>query len=168
MMDSHPANPDFIVDITRATEGATASNRIPMTSDGSPWWLQPTGEYATDSRGGDGGGYVANCLTKVDPAAMTQPLCAVGLENGINYAISNQASASSECEFHSDSYYCQTEAQTLEPNPAAENGEACTCKKVQLVGTYSAGVLIKCEKCADISSSAQVNSCPVGTKLFAP
>merc|ERR1719443_1543723 len=105
-MASHPASPDFIVDITRATEGATASNRIPMnsdataandlpmlrkwmTSDGSPWWLQPTGEYSADSRGGDGGGY---------------------------NAISNQASANSVCEFHSDSYYCQTEAQTLEPN----------------------------------------------------
>jgi len=189
-MASHPASPDFIVDITRATEGATASNRIPMnseataandlpmrrkwmTSDGSPWWLQPTGEYTTDSREGDGGGYYPDCYTKVDPNSMTpcavsQPLTHDSLVNGIYFAISNQASADSQCEFHSDSYYCQTEAQTLEPNPAAENGEACTCKKVQLVGTYSAGVLIKCEHCADVSASTQVNSCPVGTKLFSP
>jgi len=190
MMASHPASPDFIVDITRATEGATASNRIPqnaevsagndlpmrrkwMTSDGSPWWLQPAGTYTTDSMGGDGANYNPYCYIKVDPSSMTpcavtQPLTADSLANGIHFAITNQASTSSQCEFHSSSYYCQTEAQTLEPNPAAENGEACTCKKLQLVGSYSAGPLIKCEKCADVSSSLQVNSCPVGTKLFAP
>jgi hypothetical protein len=36
------------------------------------------------------------------------------------------------------------------------------------MGTYSAGVVVKCEKCLDVYRSKDKNSCPSGTKIFSP
>merc|ERR1719359_431857 len=78
-----------------------------------------------------------------------------------------------KCEYHSKSYYCQPASQNLKPNPLANpvgggGFPACTCKKISLVGEYSAGIIIRCDKCADVSKSTQHNSCPESTKLFSP
>jgi len=39
---------------------------------------------------------------------------------------------------------------------------------LELTGKYSAGALLKCENCLSVSKSTQKNSCPTGTKLWAP
>ena len=52
--------------------------------------------------------------------------------------------------------------------PKTGSPKACTCKKVELAGRYSARVLLKCENCLDVRRSKDKNSCPYGTKLFSP
>jgi len=39
---------------------------------------------------------------------------------------------------------------------------------IALTGAYSAKTLMRCKGCLDVSKSTQKNSCPTGTKLFAP
>jgi len=66
----------------------------------------------------------------------------------------------------SDSYYCQAIERSIVPKPGSP--EACKCDPVVLTGPYTAGALIKCTNCLDVSKSTQKNSCPMGTKLFSP
>ena len=70
------------------------------------------------------------------------------------------------CNYHSKSYYCQTVKFTTKPKPGSPSG--CRCKKIELNGKYSASYLLKCENCLTVYKSKDKNSCPTGTKLFAP
>jgi len=166
--------PNFLVDVTRATNAApnpavnsatTSGNSQPMakrwmTSDGSPWWLRPSApEDSPYAAATTADNYEANCFMNL----VTIPAANLST-TGVTFDTASSSGPS--CEYHSDSYYCQPREENLQP--AAGSGDACTCKKVQLVGTYSAGVLLKCEKCLDIHQSTDQNSCPEGTKLFAP
>jgi hypothetical protein len=167
--NTHPRSPDFIFDVTRADNSApnaplnsatSDQNGLPMhrrwmTSDGSAWWLHESWpDYSADANTN----YVANCY-------MNLPVFANGA-NGDNVTVDVAGSSSSACTYHSDSYYCQPVSLTLAAADA--DNPACTCKKIQLVGTYSAGILLKCEKCKEVRQSTQANSCPTGTKIFSP
>jgi len=153
-------DPYFVVDVTTPKNGCGFCNRKAMnsdtpqgtqwlTSDRSPWWLRST---KFKEPNGDG-----------------QPNCYVGILPGKNDTELNEDNiefASDGCKFYSKSYYCQLKEQSMVPK--AGSPESCTCKPVTLTGTYSAGALIKCTKCLDVSRSMQKNSCPVGTKIFSP
>merc|ERR1711887_251884 len=52
--------------------------------------------------------------------------------------------------------------------PTKDSPDTCQCERVSLVGPYSAGPLVKCSDCHEISRSLDRNSCPRGTKLFSP
>merc|ERR1719183_3060961 len=115
-----------------------------VTQDGSPWWLrsgtfnQPDGDYKAD------------CFLDVSSVASA---------DSVEFDDQN-------CNYHSKSYYCQSEAVNLAPKDGAPDG--CTCKKVELSGAYSAGSLVKCSTCKDVWRSHADNSCPYGTKIFSP
>jgi hypothetical protein len=119
-----------------------------MTSDGSPWWLRSTSYTPT-------GTYHANCFMDLEATSTSAETVTFSTDAGTG-----------TCAYHSDSYYCQPISYSL--TPAAGSPDACTCKKVQLVGDYSAGVLLKCEQCNSVRNSQQANSCPAGTKIFSP
>jgi len=116
-----------------------------QTTDGSPWWLRsskymaPTGDYS------------ANCYLDL---------------------FGNPANADSvsfkddKCNYHAKSYYCQPLKLSLKPKAGSPTG--CTCKKVELMGQYSAQLLIKCSRCLDVYKSNDKNSCPSGSKIFSP
>jgi hypothetical protein len=70
------------------------------------------------------------------------------------------------CSYNSKSYFCQPEYFPTTPKEGSP--PACQCTKVELDGTYSAGMLIKCERCMDVSKTGDTNSCPHGTKIFSP
>jgi len=156
-------DPNFIVDITRPLAGGGAPPSNPFnsndperrklllssrwtTADGSPFWLRST---AFTEPSGD---YTANCYLNIDSAAMS--------------SADTVAFDDSSCNYHSKSYYCQSAMINLTPKDGAPDG--CTCKQVQLDGTYSAGTLIKCSSCKDVWRSVAENSCPYGTKIFSP
>merc|ERR1719183_2188315 len=115
-----------------------------VTQDGSPWWLrsgtfnQPDGDYKAD------------CF--LDVSSVTSA-------DSLEFDDQN-------CNYHSKSYYCQSESINVQPKDGAPTG--CSCKKIELGGTYSAGVLIKCSNCQDVWRSQAANSCPYGTKIFSP
>jgi len=115
------------------------------TSDGSPWWLRST-RYKEPN-----GDYLANCYLGIRGP----------FDNAANIKFNDN-----RCNFHSKSYYCQLKDQSVKPKPGSP--EACKCENVALTGPYSAGGLIKCTGCLDVSRSTQKNSCPMGTKLFSP
>jgi len=52
------------------------------------------------------------------------------------------------------------------PRPGSPKRAKCT--RVALLGFYSPGALIKCENGHDVRRSLDRNSCPQGTKIFAP
>merc|ERR1719321_115885 len=52
--------------------------------------------------------------------------------------------------------------------PARGSPKSCSCRKVDLSWSYSAGALVKCEQCRTVYRSTQKNSCPAGMKLFSP
>lgn len=52
--------------------------------------------------------------------------------------------------------------------PMEGSPETCSCRRVPLNGYYSAGPLVKCTNCLDVSKATQKNSCPQGTKIFSP
>jgi len=58
--------------------------------------------------------------------------------------------------------------QEISTKPAAGSPKSCSCRRVTLNGFYSAGPLVKCQKCRDVRRSRDRNSCPSGTKLFSP
>jgi len=172
---SRAQKPNFIVDITRASNGNPhppansamssandlAMAKMWMTHDGSAWWLRPTGTYTDDYADN----YEANCFMNIE---MPDPAPADVADTGMNFTT---AASTAGCEYHSDSYFCQPDEDNLVP--AAGSPESCVCKKVQLTGPYSAGVLLKCEGCTDVRQSVvddqhPASSCPEGTKLFAP
>merc|ERR1719498_1995777 len=44
----------------------------------------------------------------------------------------------------------------------------CKCEEIILNGPYTPGGVVRCEGCLDVFKSQDPNSCPEGTKLFAP
>lgn len=52
--------------------------------------------------------------------------------------------------------------------PAVGSPSSCKCERVSMNGPWTPGSLVKCSNCLDVSRSVQKNSCPIGTKLFAP
>jgi len=116
-----------------------------VTKDASPWWLRST-KYNEPN-----GDYQANCYLDLWQTPANS--------NSVTWNDGN-------CNYHSKSYYCQLGKFSASPKAGSPKG--CACKKVELVGSYSARVLLKCENCLDVRRSKDKNSCPSGTKLFSP
>jgi len=125
------------------------------TADGSPWWLRDTvfKQNGTVQPHGGAKGYTKGCYLGVKLSR------SISAEKPLEFE-------SKGCMPNSDSYFCQAIERSLVPKPGSP--EACKCDPVVLTGHYSAGALIKCTNCLDVSKSTQKNSCPMGTKLFSP
>jgi hypothetical protein len=52
--------------------------------------------------------------------------------------------------------------------PLTGSPKGCKCTRVVLNGPFTAGALVKCENCRDVRRSTEQNSCPIGSKIFAP
>jgi len=148
--------PNWIVDVTRPQNGCGGCTGNPMnsgnsrqktwvTQDDSPWWLRST-RYSEPN-----GDYHANCYLDLWHNPKN--------ENSVTW---NDGS----CSYHAKSYYCQLLSVSTKPKPGSPKG--CLCTKVDLTGSYSAKTLLKCKGCLDVHRSTQKNSCPAGTKIFAP
>jgi len=153
--------PNWVIDITRPANGCAGCEGFTMnsetteqeswrTADGSPWWLRSS-LYSAETADNLDGDYQANCFLDLanDPA------------DADSVTFNDRA-----CDYHSKSYYCQ--AFSVGETPKSGSPVGCTCSKVELVGEYSAGELLKCEGCLDVKSAEDKNSCPHGTKLFSP
>jgi len=156
-------DPNWIIDVTRPSSGCAGCEEHPMnagnreqqqwgwgTEDNTPWWLRNTPVT------GAGYDYGANCYFDLFPGRDHTEICA----DSVTFA------ASKDCEYHSKSYYCQLESYSTTPKKGSPQG--CRCKKVELTGRWSAGILLKCVGCLEVSKSTQKNSCPAGTKVFSP
>lgn len=66
-----------------------------------------------------------------------------------------------------DSFECAG-LKEISTTPAKGSPPECKCKRVTMNGPYSPGPVVKCVHCLDIRRSLDKNSCPDGTKLFAP
>jgi len=148
--------PHWIIDVTRPQNGCGGCTRYSMSSsttqqsswvtqDQSPWWLRST-TYSEPN-----GDYHSNCFLDL----WHTPKDA----NSVTWNDGN-------CNYHSKSYYCQ--ALTISTNPKPGSPTGCLCKKVELNGAYTAGLLLKCSGCLDVRRANDKNSCPSGTKIFAP
>lgn len=148
--------PNWIIDVTRPQNGCGGCTKVPMnsdesrqrswrTSDGSAWWLRST-RYSEPN-----GDYDANCYLDLWKPP-TSP--------------SRVTFNDDRCSYHANSYYCQP--QYINTKPKKGSPKSCHCSKVELAGSYSAGYLLKCLGCLDARRSNDKNSCPEGTKLFAP
>jgi len=148
--------PHWIIDVTRPQNGCGGCTRNEMnsentnqkswtTADGAPWWLRST-RYNEPN-----GDYHANCYLDLWHTPKN--------EDSVTWNDGN-------CNYHSKSYYCQLSTVSLKPKPGSPGG--CVCEKVALNGKYSAGILIKCKGCLDVYRTTQKNSCPLGSKIFAP
>merc|ERR1719456_392062 len=122
-----------------------------VTQDGSPWWLRstltPGAEFGFGVPNGD---YHANCYMDLFPSDS---------EDTITFNDKN-------CDYHSKSYYCQLIEVSTTPKPGSPLG--CMCEKVDYTGHWTPKTLMKCVGCLEVSKSTQKNSCPLGTKIFAP
>jgi hypothetical protein len=149
--------PNWIIDVTRPQNGcggctgnvmnsAVTAQSTWRTQDGTPWWLRST-RYNEPN-----GDYQANCYSDL----WHNPSNA----DSVTWNDGN-------CNYHSKSYYCQS--QKVSTTPAAGSPAGCECQEVAIAeGTYSPGTLLICMSCLEVSKSTQKNSCPAGTKLFAP
>jgi len=148
--------PNWIVDVTQPKNGCGGCTKSTMSSDvttqsmwktedGSPWWLR-SAKYSEPN-----GDYHANCYLDLWRTPLTSDTVTFNDHN---------------CNYHSKSYYCQRKVYSTAPKKGSPAG--CTCKRVELVGKYSAGMLIKCEQCLTVRRTTEMNSCPVGTKIFSP
>jgi len=148
--------PNWIVDVTRPQNGCggcvnhafnsdTKQQASWQTSDKSPWWLRSS-KYNEPN-----GDYHANCY--LDLWQTPKNADSVTWNDG-------------SCSYHSKSYYCQ--AAKISTTPKAGSPSGCVCNKVELSGKYSARVLLRCENCLDVYRANDKNSCPIGTKIFAP
>merc|ERR1719401_2114033 len=124
---------------------AVSQQKTWTTKDGSPWWLRST---TYNEPNGD---YHANCY--LDLWHNPKNADSVTWNDG-------------GCSYRSKSYYCQLKELSLTPKPGSPGG--CKCTKVQLVGSYSPGLLLKCTNCLRVYKSLHKSSCPIGTKIFAP
>jgi len=149
-------SPNWIIDITRPQNGCGGCTKSPMskdiaaqnswvTSDGSAWWLRST-TYSEPN-----GDYTANCYLDLWHTPRH--------EDSITF---NDKS----CSYHSNAYFCQAKQISTKPKHGSPPG--CNCDKVELVGKYSAGLLLKCIGCLDVRRANDKNSCPEGTKIFSP
>jgi hypothetical protein len=112
--------PHWIVDVTRPQNGCGGCTRHVMNSgvkaqstwrtiDGSPWWLRSRGYNEPN------GDYTANCY--LDLWRTPSNADSVTWNDG-------------SCNYHSKSYYCQTQQLSLNPKPGSPSG--CTCTDVQI------------------------------------
>jgi len=58
--------------------------------------------------------------------------------------------------------------EEIPTKPRKGSPKTCKCRRVTLEGHYRAGPLVKCTNCHDVRRSKDKNSCPRGTKIFAP
>lgn len=58
------------------------------------------------------------------------------------------------------------DVDNLQPRDGSPAG--CTCSQVQLVGDYSAGIVVRCDNCIATFRSTDPDSCPIGMKLISP
>jgi len=58
--------------------------------------------------------------------------------------------------------------EEIPTTPKKGSPPTCKCRRVTLEGHYRAGPLVKCTKCHDVHKKGDHNSCPVGTKIWAP
>merc|ERR1719440_1669220 len=58
--------------------------------------------------------------------------------------------------------------EEIPTKPKTGSPKTCKCRRVTLEGHYKAGPLVKCTNCHDVRRSKDKNSCPAGTKIFAP
>merc|ERR1719321_2030878 len=130
---------------------ANLNQKTWQTSDGSPWWLRST---TYNEPNGD---YTANCFLNLGVKNHD-----VHMDGNLNKITFNDH----RCHYHSKSYYCQAKRVNLKPKQGSPR--TCTCSKVELSGTYSPGMLVKCEQCLTVYKSTQKNSCPAGMKIFSP
>jgi len=150
--------PHWIIDVTRPQNGCGGCTKNEMnsdnavqkksgwrTADGSPWWLRSK-KYSEPN-----GDYHSNCFMDLWHTPKD--------ENSITWNDGN-------CNYHSKSYYCQVNAINTRPKDGSPTG--CVCANVELTGKYSPGHLVKCTGCIDVRRTTQKNSCPTGTKIFAP
>jgi len=148
--------PHWIIDVTRPQNGCGGCTRNTMnsensnqkswvTGDDTPWWLRST-RYNEPN-----GDYHANCFLDLWHTPKS--------ENSVTWNDGN-------CNYHSKSYYCQMSRVSLKPKAGSPQG--CVCKKVELTGRYEAGTLMECKGCLDVRMTTQKNSCPIGSKIFAP
>merc|ERR1719272_729694 len=148
--------PNWIIDVTRPKNGCGGCTRNAMnsgngnqktwvTQDDSPWWLRST-TYSEPN-----GDYHANCYLDLWHTPKNS--------NSVTW---NDGS----CSYHAKSYFCQLMMVSTKPKSGSPKG--CLCKKVDLAGSWSAKTLLKCKGCLDVRKSTQKNSCPQGTKIFAP
>jgi hypothetical protein len=151
-------DPHWIIDVTRPKNGCGGCTRYPMnskqkeqkswvTADGTPWWLRST-RYNEPN-----GDYTANCYLDLWKTPKNED--EVTWNDG-------------RCNYHSKSYYCQAVKVTQKPKPGSPSG--CVCKEVAIADgeRYSPGVLMKCTNCLTVRKATDRNSCPFGTKVFAP
>jgi len=148
--------PNWIIDVTRPQNGCGGCTNHVFNSDnkqqatwrtstGAPWWLRSS-RYNEPN-----GDYHANCYLDL----WHNPKNADSVTwNDLN------------CNYHSKSYFCQ--AVKISTTPKSGSPSGCVCNKVELSGKYSAKVLLKCENCLDVYRANDKNSCPTGTKIFAP
>merc|ERR1719324_435446 len=66
-----------------------------------------------------------------------------------------------------DVFEC-TGLKEISTTPAVGSPKTCKCSRVTMNGPYSPGPVVKCVNCLDVRRSLEKNSCPDGTKLFAP
>jgi len=160
LINSAPAvrDPNFIVDVTRNSNGCENCKTFAMnsdnpaqkswvTSDNSPWWLRANAYSGTTED------YDANCfMDLMQGGDISNP-------DMLTYNLAN-------CMYHSKSYYCQPKSISTTPKIGSPAG--CSCPQVTLTGKFSGGVLLKCQGCLDVYRSLDQNSCPEGTKIFSP
>jgi len=148
--------PNWIIDVTRPQNGCGGctgnvmnsgnnNQKSWVTADKSPWWLRST-SYSEPN-----GDYHANCY--LDLWKTPKNADDVTWNDG-------------NCNYHSKSYYCQ--AQKISLTPKAGSPAGCNCVKVEMTGPFSPGALLKCSSCIDVRKASEKNSCPTGTKIFAP
>merc|ERR1719482_1305241 len=139
-------SPNWIVDITRPTNGCGGCQKAAMnsgspvqatwqTADGSAWWLrsakhtQPNGDgYTMDDGTKPHGDYQANCYMNI-----------LGAPNEDGIAFDDD-----DCNVHSSSYYCQsvktTTTTTLVPPPTPAPALPAEAECAGLSGTSCPGV----------------------------
>jgi len=62
----------------------------------------------------------------------------------------------------------RSDQKTVSETPNSGSPSTCRCNEIMLSRFYSAGSLVQCVGCLDVSKSIQKNSCPKGTKIFSP
>jgi len=87
--------------------------------------------------------------------------------NTPSYKIANFAPLPALAKGKEDAYECAglKEISTI---PADGSPKECKCERITLNGPYGPGSMVKCSDCLDVRRSLEKNSCPDGTKLFAP
>jgi len=58
--------------------------------------------------------------------------------------------------------------ESISTKPKKGSPTSCKCRRVTLEGHYRAGPLVKCTGCHDVRRVTDKDSCPSGTKIFAP